>query len=133
MTDQSDIHATEIALIGGLGTIVIVAVTLVAIVSYFAVDARVERSRSDEAAVRIQRQAEAIAAGKPVAQPWLNASLQRATQEAQLAQYARRTITAEDGSERITYAIPIEQAMESLLKGEADSHSAGADPKEAGQ
>ncbi len=132
MTDQSDINAAEIALIGGVGVIVIVAVTLVAIVSYFAVDARVERSRSDEAALRLQRQAETIAAGEPVAQPWLNANLQRATQEAQLAQYARRTIAGEDGSERTTYAIPIEQAMESLLKEEADAHSAGADPKEAG-
>jgi len=37
---------------------------------------------------------------------WLNADLQRATQEAQLAQYARRIIKQEDGSQRTTYAVP---------------------------
>lgn len=132
MTQTSDIHAAKITLIGALGVIVTVAVTLAAAVSYFAGADRVERLRSDEAAVRIQRQVEQITAGKPVAQPWLNADLQRATQEAQLAQYARRTITGEDGSERIVYAVPIEQAMASVLKEATDNHVTGSHPKEVG-
>ena len=132
MTQHSDINAAKIALVGSLGVIVTIAVVLVAAVSYFAVADRVQRSRSDEAAVRIKREAEEIAAGNSVGQPWLNAELQRATQEAQLAGYARRVIQAEDGSERITYAVPIEQAMESVLAEAADNPSAGTRPGKAG-
>jgi len=133
MTQQSDFNAVKIGLVGALGVIVTAAVTMVAIVAYFAVKDRVERSRSDEAAMRIQRQVDDIVAGRPIAQPWLSADLQRAAQEAQLGQYARRTITEEDGSERITYAIPIEHAMESVLVDVAGSASEHSQYEGAGQ
>ena len=132
MTQQSDLDATKIALVGGLGAIITAAVALVAIVAYFAVADRVEQSRSDEAAQRIHRQAEEIAAGSPLSQPWLNADLQRATQEAQLSQYAKRKISEEDGSERVVYAVPIEQAMEAVLNEAGNDHSEESHSKEAG-
>ena len=132
MTQQSDLDATKIALVGGLGVILTTTVALVAIVAYFAVADRVAQSRSDEAARRIHRQAEEIAAGSPMSQPWLDADLQRATQEAQLAHYARRTISEEDGSERVVYAVPIEQAMEAVLREAKADHSAESHPKEVG-
>ncbi len=132
MTQQSDLDATKIALVGGLGAIITAAVTLVAIVSYFAVADRVAQSRSDEAARRIHRQAEEIAAGCPMSQPWLNADLQRATQEAQLSRYGRHTIAQEDGSERTVYAVPIEQAMEAVLNDTRDNNSTTSHPEEAG-
>lgn len=132
MTQQSDLDTTKIALVGGLGAIITAVVTLVAIVAYFTVDARVAQSRSTEAARRIHRQTEEIAAGKPLSQPWLNADLQKATQQAQLAQYARRTIAQEDGSERVVYAVPIEQAMETVLSKAKDAPAAESHPKEVG-
>lgn len=132
MTQQSDLDATKIVLVGGLGAIITAAVTLVAIVSYFAVADRVAQSRSDEAARRIHRQAEEIADGSPISQPWLNADLQRATQEAQLSQYGKRTFAEEDGSERTVYAVPIEQAMEAVLNDTRDNDSTTSHPEEAG-
>jgi len=132
MTQQSDLDATKIALVGSLGAIITAALALVAIVAYFAVADRVAQSRSDEAAQRIHRQAEEIAAGTPMSQPWLNADLQRATQEAQLSQYARRTISEEDGSERVVYAVPIEQAMETVLSKARNDQAAESHPKEDG-
>lgn len=131
ITEQSDVNATKIVLIGGLGVIATVVVTLVAIVSYFSVDARVEKARSNEAAARIKRETDAIAAGNPVSQPWLNADLQRATQQTQLARYERRTIAETNGSERTVYSIPIEQAMESVLKQAVESDSAQSKHEEA--
>jgi hypothetical protein len=123
MAQHSDLNTTKIALIGGLGTIVTVVVTLVAIVLYLDVADRVEQSRSDEAATRIQGDADAIAAGSPIAQPWLDADLQRATQEVQLTEYRLRTI-AEDGKpDRVAYSIPIEHAMESVLQEAVGSAS----------
>jgi hypothetical protein len=130
MTEQNDISTGKIFLVGSLGVIVTVAVTLVAIISYFSVDARVARSRSNEAAVRIGRETEAIAAGHPVYQPWLDPDLQRATQQAQLNRYERREIAEENGPQRIVYSIPIEQAMESVLQ-EAEA-SRSAQPKNEG-
>ncbi len=132
MSDRSDINAVQISLIGGLGIVVTVVLALAAAVSYFTVAARVKQSRSDEAAVRIQHEVDQIKSGTPVAEPWLNADLQHATQETQLAGYARRTIDQDDGSQRIVYAIPINQAMESVLKDLPGSHSQGAPPKEVG-
>lgn len=130
MAEQSDINTGKVFLIGTLGVIVTVAVSLVAIVSYFAVDASVEQSRSDEAARRIYGKVEAIADGEPVAQPWLNPDLQRATQQAQLERYAVRVTTEEDGTTKTSYAVPIEQAMESVLTEAADA-KAGTDSGEA--
>lgn len=132
MTQQSDIDTTTIALVGGLGIIVTTIVTLIAIVAYFSVAGRVAQARSDEAAQRIHRQAEEIAEGTPMSQPWLTAELQRATQEKQLSEYARRTITGEDGSERITYAIPIQQAMESVLEEAKRNVTETSRPQEGG-
>ena len=132
MTQQSDLDATKIALVGSLGAIITGVVTLVAIVAYFTVDARVAQSRSTEAARRIHRQTEEIAAGKPLSQPWLNADLQKATQQAQLAQYARRTVSQDDGSKRVVYAIPIEQAMEAVLNNAKKGHTAESHPEEVG-
>lgn len=132
MAERSDVNTAKVALIGSLGAIIVTAVTLTAAVSYYAVADHVERSRSDEAVLRTQRQVEQIAAGKPISQPWLNPDLQRATQEARLAQYARRIITQGDGSERTTYAVPIQHAMQSVLQDAAAGRSEMAMPKEAG-
>ena len=132
MTQQSDLDTTKIALIGGLGAILCTVVAMVAIVAYYAVATRVAQARSDEAARRIHRQAEQISAGSPMSQPWLNAELQRATQEAQLSKYARRTIAEVDGMERVVYAMPIEQAMEAVLIDAKNDYSAESHPKEIG-
>lgn len=132
MTHHSDVNTGKVFLVGSLGVILTTAVTLVAIVAYFAVEKRVEQSRSDEAAVRTRLRVESIVAGNPVAQPWLNPDQQRATQEAQLARYAVRETTAEDGTKQTSYAIPIQQAMETVLKEAGSPKSAKPQPKEAG-
>lgn len=132
MTQQSDLDAKTIALVGGLGIIVTLVVTLIAIVSYFSVAKRVAEERSVEAAQRIHRQTEEIAEGTAISQPWLNPNLQRATQEKQLSLYAKRTITGEDGSQKTTYAIPIKQAMESVLQ-EAKRNVTQTSPPQEGE
>ncbi len=132
MIERSDVNTVKVALVGALGAIISTAVALMAVVAYYAVSARVERSRSNEAAVRIQRQVEQIAGGKRISEPWLNCDLQRATQEDQLTRYTRRTMKLEDGSERTAYAVPIEQAMESVLQEAGPARPEGANPKEDG-
>ncbi len=132
MTEQSDVNTVKVALVGALGAIISTAVALMAVVAFYAVSARVERSRSNEAAARIQRQVEQIAGGKRISEPWLNPDLQRATQEGQLTRYTRRTMKAEDGSERTSYAVPIEQAIESVLQDAGTARPEGVNPKEAG-
>ena len=82
--------------------------------SHFAISA--SRSRGAEAAERIARRLEQIKAGRSPGQPWLDADLQYAAQEAALGVYAARTIKEEDGAEQIRYSMPIEQAIEAVLK-----------------
>ncbi len=65
MTHHSDVNTGKVFLVGSLGVILTTAVTLVAIVAYFAVEKRVELSRSDEAAVRTRLRVESIVAGNP--------------------------------------------------------------------
>jgi len=116
MAEQSEFHAGKIALIGLFGTILTTAAALTAIVLYFAMSARVEKSRERGAAERIARRLEQIKAGRSPGQPWLDADLQYAAQEAALGVYAARTIKEEDGAEQIRYSMPIEQAIEAVLK-----------------
>ncbi len=116
MAEQSEFNAGKIALIGLFGTILTTAAALTAIVLYFAMWARVEKSREREAAERIARRVEQIKAGRPPGQPWLDADLQYAVQEAALGVYAARTIKEENGAEQTRYSMPIEQAMEAVLK-----------------
>lgn len=116
MVEQSEVNAGKIAVIGLFGTIVTTAAVMVAIVAYFAISAAVEESRGREAAERIARRLEEIKAGRPPAEPWLDAALQYAVQEAALEAYAARTIKEESGERRIRYSMPIEQAMEAVLR-----------------
>ena len=62
MAEQSEFNAGKIALIGLFGTIMTTAAALTAIVLYFAMWARVEKSREREAAERIARRVEQIKA-----------------------------------------------------------------------
>ena len=57
---------------------------------------------------------------------------QQAQLDAQPAHFPRRTVTAEDGSERVFHAIPIEQAMNAVVREAADHLPARPNSKEAG-
>lgn len=130
MTDHSDVNATKIALVGLFGGLVTIVFALFAIVLYLGMADRVRQSRSEEAAARIQRQVDKIHLGNPIAQPWLDADLQRATQEAALADYGARIIEEEDGNRQVKYSIPIGQAMEAVVQElSAESAKAGSDDK----
>ncbi|MHB8899838.1 MAG: hypothetical protein ACYC6Y_13915 [Thermoguttaceae bacterium] len=132
MIERSDVNAFKVGLVGIMGAIIATVVALVAIVLYFHAAGRIERARSQEAALRICRQVQRIRSGNPVAQSWLNADFQRATQDAQLGQSARRIIKQEDGSQQTACAVPIRQAMESVLEEAAGARTEGGNPKEAG-
>lgn len=131
MVEHSEISAGKIAIIGLFGVILTTAAVLGAIVLYFAISDRVEESRIREAVERVAGRIKEIEEGRPPAQPWLDADLQYAVQEAALEGYAARTIKEENGKERIQYSMPIEQAMEAVLR--ETSHVAGAGSGEAAE
>lgn len=118
MREQRDVNTVTIGLIGLLGSILVTAASLLAIVMYYAVARSTERSRAVEAVQRIDRQVQSIRMDNPVARPWADAELLQATQEVALAGYGKRTmeIEEENGQRQVIYSIPIEQAMEAVLQ-----------------